>query len=446
MNLRTFKRNQYGMLCSTTLGIFSLLWGISPSTSLAYPVLISAKETPNLLGKTRNNLIAIAPDPQGAFRRVPLQIEEVEDGAALVFRHPTFELPLRKEHPHPSKRDPFADRLDEVHRISVDDENFGICNESCTAQAKIEAKKLCKDTSTEPLPLTRVDLDFKKTAAFLVACSVSQRQSKKLPVRVDIKNQEFVTPTYKYKYKGKRNILFDEISLMPENKAILKDSELMVYLKPKYVFNMQFGENDIVSRITSVTQGSVSTGVEVAFSLDVLSFKVNSQICCDMSIYNDAFYFPVMLDLPFEGNAFKAGSGLYYGLNAADKKIDQGQMKFMARNLSDYKFEDNKAVTEGGASAILIKSDKKLVAVGFRNMKETNSVGTAAPLLAKKADLKKIEFPDVKSDMGLFYDITTLAKGFHNFNVWFYVGDSSQEELLSEYAQNGIRFKITPIY
>jgi hypothetical protein len=112
----------------------------------------------------------------------------------------------------------------------------------------------------------------------------------------------------------------------------------------------------------------------------------------------------------------------------------------LAQNLSDYKFSDTPALSGGGSSALLMKKGDKVIAVGFQKMRRRGSKNAAGPLLAKPADLKKIEFPASKTDIGLFYDVTTLTKGFHHFNVWFYVGNKSQEDLLGEYAKNGIEF------
>jgi hypothetical protein len=43
--------------------------------------------------------------------------------------------------------------------------------------------------------------------------------------------------------------------------------------------------------------------------------------------------------------------------------------------------------------------------------------------------IKKIEVPDVKNKFGLFYNVTSLARGFHNLIVWFYVGSKDQEAM-----------------
>ncbi|MCA2961292.1 MAG: hypothetical protein IOD12_13655 [Silvanigrellales bacterium] len=416
-------------------------WG---ATALAYPVLVDAKSVPNLLGADRAHLTAIAPKKEGGFQKLAVQVDEVEDGAAIVFRKPSTPLALRKEHAHPSDRDPFGGKLDEVHRVVLDDELFGTCDAACSNTAKAEARKACGVSETATVGITRLDLDFLKTTAFLVDCRKKQKAAEKTPIKVDMKERTFTTNTYSYTYKDKKNILFENISLLPERKRLLTDGELLVYLKPKYVFNMQFAEKDLVSRITSISQGPLSTGVEVAFSLDVLSFKVNSQICCDVSLYKDSLYFPVMLDLPFEGSSFKKGSGLFYGLNIeGDVKKD---VKFMAEKLSDYQFVEAKPRADGGSSALLVQNGDKIVAVGFRSMKAATKDSKNAPLVAFKEDLKKIEFPEVRSNFGLFYDVTSLAKGFHHFNVWFYVGGKEQEAMLGEYAKNGITYKSTPVH
>ena len=71
----------------------------------AYPVLMEAKAFPSLGDASRDVLIAIAPCKDGAFRRIPLQFDEVEHGAAVVFRKPSTSLSIRKEHAHPSNKD-----------------------------------------------------------------------------------------------------------------------------------------------------------------------------------------------------------------------------------------------------------------------------------------------------------------------------------------------------
>lgn len=428
----------------TTFFVAALGSAAMGATALAYPVLVDAKSVPNIMGADRSHLAAIAPVKGGGFQALAVQVDEVEDGAAIVFRKPTTPLALRKQHAHPSDRDPFGGKLDEVHRVVLEDELFGTCDAACESTVKAEARKACGVSSTTTVGIARIDLDYRKTTAFLLDCRKKQSDPKKTPIKVDMKERTFTTNTYSYTYKDKKNILFDNISLLPERKRLLTDGELLVYLKPKFVFNMQFAEKDLVSRITSITQGPMSTGVEVAFSLDVLSFKVNSQICCDVSLYKDSLYFPIMLDLPFEGSSFKTGSGLFYGLNIdGDIKKD---VKFMAENLANYKFSEAKPTSGNGSSALLVHSGDKIVAVGFRSMKSSGSSSKKAPLIAFKEDLKKIEFPEVRSSFGLFYDVTSLSKGFHHFNVWFYVGSKEQEAMLGEYAKNGITYKVSPVY
>jgi hypothetical protein len=422
---------------------FATLLSCYHSVSFAYPVMIQGTDLKSFVGMPRQKFIAFRIKDDLTGQKIPIQFDEIEDGSAIVFRKPDAVLPVRKVHPHPSKIDPFKGTFEDVHRLSIDDQEFAKCDAKCEQKAAEVAKSLCGQTSSGTLDVAKVELSFLKTVAFVAVCPTNQPEGPQLPITVDFKNRTFTTPTYAYTFKDRKNVLFDNISIPPGGNKVFSNSELMVYLKPKYVFNLQFSEKDLVSRVTSVTQGPVSTGVEIAFALDVLSFKVNSQICCDMSLYKDSFYFPVMIDLPFEGSSFKKGSGLFYGLNS---KIDPlKDLKSFAPPMSDYVFQDNPKPSEGGTSAMLIKSGDKFIGVGFQSMSKKEALPGNAPLLARPADLKKIEFPATKSDFGLFYDITTLAKGFHHFNVWFYVGNKDQEEMLSEYAKNGIQFSVKQI-
>lgn len=108
---------------------------------------------------------------------------------------------------------------------------------------------------------------------------------------------------------------------------MLTKSELKAFLKPKYLFNMKFKDDDLVSQITSLSRGPQGLNVEVAVALNILAMKINTQICCDVSFYEDALYFPVVLDLPFSGDSFAKGSGLFLDFK-------QTKMQEFALNLS----------------------------------------------------------------------------------------------------------------
>lgn len=403
--------------------------------ALAYPVQVEQSKVSWLTGAKRSRLMAFAPRAGGEWKRMPIQIDEVEDGAAIVFRNPQTSLPLRKGLAHPGKRDPFEGMFDEVHRIAVDESHFDACDDACVKAAEAQAQKLCPGGIASRSSLTRIQLDFSKKSGFIVECRKDVPAEFKTNVKFNGKTRTVTSDAFQYTYKDKKNILFENISAMPEKNAILNQGELQVFLKPKYVFNMHFAEKDIVSQITSISQGQMSTGLEMAFSLNVLTFKVNNQICCDVSFYKDSLYFPVMLDLPFEGNSFKEGSGLFYGI-----KYD-GDLKKDVQLLAPKMGEKG---DEQIASALIFKSKGKVLAISFPS-KKTNEGGKVIPTLAYPDDMKKNGFPDIKSQFGLFYDVTSLQKGFHHFNVWFFFGDEKQMDLLTEYARYGVRFKASQI-
>ena len=101
-----------------------------PKLAVAYPVLVEAERFSKLFGQQRASLIAIAANKE-IKTRIPLQIDEVEDGAALVLRNPYVVRDLRSSLAHPKKSDPFFGRLQSVHRMVLDDRDFKTCDQDC---------------------------------------------------------------------------------------------------------------------------------------------------------------------------------------------------------------------------------------------------------------------------------------------------------------------------
>ncbi|MEN9824938.1 MAG: hypothetical protein RI953_683, partial [Pseudomonadota bacterium] len=224
-----------------------------------------------------------------------------------------------------------------------------------------------------------------------------------------------------------KNIFFSEIRNKTESKPVLNGSELKAYLKPKYLFNMKFKDDDLVSQITSLSRGPQSLNMEVAVALNILAMKINSQICCDVSFYEDALYFPVVLDLPFEGNSFAKGSGVFFG--------------FQTEKDSGVKTEFLAAQSASDSDAILIQQGKKIIALGFRNPSQKNQT-LVRPRVVSNQDMDAIKFMPVQSSSGIFYDIQNAKEGFQHFMVWMLFGDETEKSKLVEYAQRGARARV----
>jgi hypothetical protein len=409
------------LLASAVLLLGSLCFA---SSAFCFPVILNSSHLAPLFGSVRNQLIALKADESGP-RRVALQIDEVEDDAALVLREPYEEFPLRKKLAHPGKNDPFAGRLKSVHRIVLDDRDFGVCSAECKKKLNESVKTLC--LNPRALITTRVTLIDSNKELFLADCGLPMKPLSERSISFNLKKKQISTPNYEYSFESEKNIFFKDIKVSPNSSAILSRSELKAFLKPKYLFNMKFRDDDLISQITSLSQGSQSLSLEVAMALNLLAMKINNQICCDVSFYEDALYFPVVLDLPFSGNSFAKGSGVFFGFQSDDKA--QVQTEFIP------------AKTPEASDAFVFRQDKNIITLGMRNPNR-KSAELVRPKIVSKKDLLEMAFMPVESLTGIFYDIQNAKEGFQHFNVWMFFGKEEEKAKLIDYAQNGPKFTV----
>ncbi|NBO37070.1 hypothetical protein EBU99_00635 [bacterium] len=398
-----------------------------PSLSFAYPVILNSSQFATLLGTPRNQLIALKMEASVA-KRVALQIDEVEDDAALVLRYPYEVRKIRENLPHPQKNDPFAGRLQNVHRLVVDDRDFSACTDDCQKNFLSSMKSVCE--SGAATPLIKISLADSQKSLFLANCPAPVSELPARNIKYDSATLKITTPSYEYSQRSDKNIFFNEIRVANQTRPLLSKSELKAYLKPKYLFNMKFKDDDLISQITSLSRGQQSLGVEIAVALNLLAMKINTQICCDVSFYEDALYFPVVLDLPFSGNSFAKGSGLFFG--------------FTTDTESNVQTEFIPAKSADASDAILIKQDKNLVALGMRNPNR-KLPAVVRPKVVSAKEMEDIKFMPVQSRAGIYYDIQNAKEGFQHFMVWMLFGNEQDRAKLIDYAQNGPRIKIERI-
>lgn len=410
-----------GALCAKELWV--------PQTAQAYPVLVPAKKIPWMVGAKRENLIAMA-FSQGQWKRIPLQLEEIEDDIAIVFREPTESWPVRKKLHKPKTKDPFEGYLDVYHRAVIDDQDAGLCDAECAGSVKQGAQQLCTGASYRSYArMARIDLDYTRATAFVVDCMSKQPESFKTTSTLDAKHFIFKGDKFEFQYKNEKSVMLDKFRVGPERKPVLTNTEMHVFLKPKFMFDMHFENKDVTAEISSLTYGPLSLAVEIATALNVFVFQINKQICCDINVFRDALYLPVMLDLPYSGEAFAKGSGLFYGFG-----ITEGT-----------RFEYFPAAESAGkrpvrgATAIALEREGKLVTIGFGNLKSIEGKDLS-PLEQTRASLTKLGFPKVSNDHGIFYDATQLPDGFNHFNVWFFIGTEAERDKLLDYARHGISY------
>ncbi|MBM3383011.1 MAG: hypothetical protein FJY29_11285 [Betaproteobacteria bacterium] len=397
------------------------------SEATAYPVVLNSNQVSRLHGIARNQLIALRAHEQSG-KRVALQIDEVEDDAALVLREPYETRKLRSSLPHPKRSDPFSGRLQSVHRLVLDDRDFATCNDECVKRLPETVKTVCG--TPDSAILLKITLADTQKHAFIADCGMQMSVFPTREIKFDTATQKISTPYYEYSYQSEKNVFFNSIKSTKGTAPILSSSELKAYLKPKYLFNMKFKDDDLVSQITSLSKGSQSLSLEVAVALNILAMKINNQICCDVSFFEDSLYFPVVLDLPFNGDSFAKGSGVFFGFQS-----DPG---------SKTQPEFVPATSPEASDAIVIQQQKELVVIGMRNPNR-KSAELVRPQVVTVKDMEKLKFMPVRSGTGIFYDIQNAKQGFQHFNVWMYFGAEQDKAKLIDYAQHGPRVSVESV-
>jgi len=406
------------IVMSMTLGLLSFT--VLPKPAEAYPVFVEADKFSRFFGQQRASLIAIAADKE-IKTRIPLHIDEVEDGAALVLRNPYAIRELRNLLAHPKKTDPFFGRLQSVHRMVLDDRHFKLCDQVCLGSISTTAKDICQSPTAQVL--FRVSLQRDQSSAFIVDCGFTPAaQQWKSEVNFDEKKRTISTQLYDYTYLSDKNIFFKTLRIKGNKSPVLEQSEVKAFLKPKFLFNLRFKDDDLISQITSISRTPHGLSLEVAMALNLLAMKINNQICCDVSFYEDSLYFPVVLDLPFSGSSFANGSGVFFGFQRESK--DSLKTEYIAAESADL------------SDAIIIEQKESLLVIGMRNSNSKRKNG-AKPKIVSQKDMSSIDFLPVESKNGIFYDIKNTEKGFQHFNVWIFLGSIKDKEKLIEYAQKG---------
>lgn len=403
----------------------------------AYPLVIKVKDVTDLQYTRRNTLVAAVPTATG-LKRIPIGFDELEDDSLLVIRKPTKELPIRKKLHHPKNNDPFQGALQLVHRLVIDESEFAACDDKCVAQARVDARRVCEydPESKVDLSLTRIDLNTRKTTGFLINCGKVVTDTFESPVKIDVDKRKISSNQIVLQYQKASPVVFEEISFPKDQTKFFDNSQLEVLVKPKLFVNVHFTEDDLKTEITSYQEQGVGTSAELAMKLKTFGFSTGFEICCDITVFNDAFYFPVVVDLPFKGTSTRKGSGIFYGFNyTGDLKTD------VHTKLPNYA---NMEKSDPLSSAVVaFQRGEHVLSIGVRSADKDGKVRAA---LISPEEAKKIGFDSKKSNTGVYLDITGMKEsGLHKFEIWFYAGKASDMSLLQEYAQSGIAYRTSTL-
>jgi hypothetical protein len=404
------------------------------SDASAYPVILKLKdkEFASLVGVRRDHTIAFSKMGGGGWQRMPLQFDELEDDGFLVIRNASQKFPAREKVAHPAGVDPFEGTLDTVHRVVLDDDSFAPCDSKCHQEARAYAQKIC---ASVPMRILRIDLHLRKTAGFLAVCAsqTSNLTSSVSSFNYDHAARRFSGSEFEVTHSAQNPMILENLVAGKSKTNVFTRSLLEARFRPKFFLPISLREGDLLAEVTSIAKGPISHAIELSMTAKTLGFKTGAQICCDVSYYKDAFYFPVIIELPFKGKSLQKGSGIYYGLTYAGN---------LEKDLASQLTKVTQA-QKSNANSLTFNGELSTVAIGFRGGRPGRDYSVS---LANPSELQGYGFQSTGTNTGIFVDVgQSEATGTQRFEIWFYIGSKDNSALLTEYASKGIQYSARPV-
>lgn len=402
----------------------------------ALPVMIYVKDHPEIQQVPRAHLIALSPTTSD-FKRIPIQFDEMEEGSLLVLRTPAYTFPLRKDLHHPTNRDPFKGRVAAVHRLVMNHEDFSTCDKKCLTHVKEQAKKHCVIDKDVIVPeVFQINLLQVSKTAFVVNCHSNVTSTFEPVINYSEKAKEFNSTQFKVALGGENDFFLKSIE-PPTGGAWFTGATFEALLKPKLFFALRFTEKDLSTKPTSVSLGAVGSSLELAVNAKTLGFTTRNEICCDMTIFRDALYFPVFVNLPFKGTTMREGSGLFFGVNysgTVDKDVVTEMPIWTEKREAGAKQKDPLVVFN--------RKDKSLILAVRSRMGEESSIPS---YFMKSAEIKQFGNSGDKSNVGVFMDLTKIeSSGLQKFEVWMMFGDP-KSDWMKTVALKGFEYQFISI-
>lgn len=396
----------------------------------AYPVLVNVENHFELNGWHSNAVVALAPAASGGLRRIAVQADELEEGQLLVIRNPTVRFPLREKLHHPSDTDPFHGRLAKYHRLVLDDDAFGVCTkeEDCSPSAVEEAAvRACGKRNAGFAPsAVRIDLKFNHTTAFLAECAGPVAPFGNPRVNFDDKERRITGDSYEIVYSRKSPFIMDSFKLLPDD-PVMGSTYLAVTIKPKLFFPFSFDHDNIVPELTALKRGPVGFQGEMSLALKTIGITTKRSITADMTAYRDAFYLPVVLDLPFSRSTLRDGSGFFYAFEFfgdPEQAVETPLARWPQKG--------------AGGNHAIVTTRTGVVGIAIRTR---GSEFPRANILDQKG-IQALGFDFPKANVGVFVDLTAVddddAK--QRFDLWFYYGSHKERERVRAYASSGVEY------
>jgi hypothetical protein len=396
------------------LAVFVL--ALTPHAS-AFPLLFKAAEAPGLLHSPRENLVAFStPDNGKSWQRIPVQTDEVEDDVFLILRSPNVVFPIRQQVNHPPAKDPAQGMLMPYHRITLNEKHFGSCDANCFSMGNLKSAKICAGATPLPSELHSITAAHSGERAFLGVCDTKPNTLKNAQIEFEAKTQIVRTTEYSLKLSQDTPFLMDWLKLAGAQKSAIENTELQAKLKTRMLVTVNINSEDLKGKLASVTNNSVGTSLEVATTDKVMGIKLVEQVCCDLSFFEDAFYFPVLVNIPGALGKLRNGSDVNFSFLASSGEPP--------------------VYSSSEPPSLIIKQNEKYVGVAFRPLKRDTK--TNAEVFGEK-ELRKRDL--TKQNNGMSISLGG-AEGEQRFEAWFYTGTNL--DTLKNVVRNGVRYAIQP--
>lgn len=159
--------------------------------------------------------------------------------------------------------------------------------------------------------------------AYLFWCKEEQKPLAAADARFqfDSSTRTVEGPFYGYAYNKKNNIMFDDIWLNGGGGrvSVARNSQLKIRADVKRFFSLNFGINDIESRLKHQYAGPIAFVSTLDFFLNIFFFKINLELNTSLGFFNRSVNVPMILHMPVDASRWVyPGSGIFYAWESND--------------------------------------------------------------------------------------------------------------------------------
>lgn len=350
-------------------------------------------------------------------------------------RKPSLELETRKNLNKPKKKDPFKGLISQYHRISLNESLLEKIPTDISNKIKEEANKFCdynkeNKEKNDAKNIFELKLSYKEATAFIIECNNKLKLEFPKIGTFDINSYEFSSNKIASTINKDTPLLIEKLISKKNNRTLINKTSFEMKLKTKFLLSSSIQAKEIKSKITSVYEGPVSTQIELATAFKILGISKGLDVCCDVSFYDDAFYLPILVDMPISGSSLKSKSGIGYGIDIA-KDMEKSLFSLLERT-----DKVGETMNANKKNTVFFNNDDEVVAIMLKD-KNSNKNSDLKISFGPSGDLTKYDFDLLDFSHAFHVDLANdKLKGRQQFEIWFYIG-KKREELETYFLNEG---------